>query len=63
MNGDGGWEWICGGWGLLFVFVFFFCVVGEWASSRYRSTSPDKRTGEYLIAGKDGLGSTAGCAG
>jgi len=42
-----------------FVIVLFW----EWASSRYRSTSPVKRTGEYLIAGKDGFGSTAGCAG
>jgi len=45
------------------IFFFFFCEEGEWASRRYRSTSPVKRTGEYLIAGKDGLGSTAGCAG
>jgi len=43
--------------------LFLFCERGEWASSGYRSTSPVKRTGEYLIAGKDGFGSTAGCAG
>jgi len=44
----------------LFLFLFLFW---EWASRRYRSTSPIKRTGEYLIAGKDGFGLTAGCAG
>jgi len=45
-----------------FLFVFV-CVFWEWASSRYRSTSLVKRTGEYLIARKDGFGSTAGSAG
>jgi len=50
-------------WVGVFIFVFNFCEEGEWASSRYRSTSPVKRTGEYLIAGKDGFGLTAGCAG
>jgi len=57
-------------WVVVFFFFFFLffvfvlvCEEGEWASRRYRSTSPVKRTGEYLIAGKDGFGSTAGCAG
>jgi len=45
-----------------FLIVFVLCFE-EWASSRYRSTSPIKRTGEYLIAGKDGFASTAWCVG
>jgi len=47
----------------IFMFCCVFCYEGEWASNRYRSTSPVKRTEEYLIAGKDGFRSTAGCAG
>ena len=49
------------GWSIL-IFLFFV-VLGESASRGYRSTLPVKRTGEYLIAGKDGLGSTAWFAG
>ena len=50
---------------LFFVLVCFVCVVCR-DNGRAAGTGPPHPLGVligYLIAGKDGLGSTAGCAG
>jgi len=76
MNRLGACVWFDGGvigvgvdgieWIILFLFVcwcFGYCVCGK---GRAAGTGPPHPLGVligYLIAGKDGLGSTAGCAG